>query len=243
LQFDVIDTGIGMSEEQLGQLFQSFSQADSSTTRRFGGTGLGLAISRRLAEFLGGTISVTSGLGEGSTFRLTIAARSADKQPEGVGSGQGPIQHSVVPSLGPGAQPLAGCRLLLAEDSPDNQRLISHVLRKAGAEVAVADNGQVACDAILGARDAGRSFDVVLMDMQMPVLDGYEAVDRLRQAGYNRPIIALTAHSMGSDRKKCLDAGCDEFDTKPINRTRLITLIGTCLGRPSLPAKTPAPGH
>src|SRR5262249_26394115 len=117
--------------------------------------------------------------------------------------------------------------ILLAEDSPDNQILIGHVLRRAGAEVTIVGNGKLACDATLAAQADNRPFDLVLMDMQMPIVDGYEAASRLRQAGYQRPIRALTAHSMGSDRKKCLDAGCDDFETKPIHRMRLLSLIGS----------------
>jgi CheY-like chemotaxis protein len=122
-----------------------------------------------------------------------------------------------------------GSRILLAEDGPDNQRLITVILQKAGAEVTVAANGQIACDLALAARNMGTPFDVVLMDMQMPILDGYEATRKLRAAGYAGPIIALTAHAMKSDRNKCVEAGCDDYTTKPIDRAHMISLIARAL--------------
>ncbi len=225
IQFDVIDTGLGMSEEQVGRLFRAFSQADSSTTRKFGGTGLGLNISKRLAEMLGGGIAVESKPGEGSVFRVTVATGTLD----GVRMVNGPSVLTIAqpdPSAAPsGEVARLDCRILLAEDGPDNQRLISHVLKKAGADVTVTENGERAVDAALAARDQGDPFEIILMDMQMPVMDGYEATELLRQRGYTGPIIALTAHAMASDRQHCLDAGCDDYATKPINRQKLIQVI------------------
>jgi CheY-like chemotaxis protein len=129
---------------------------------------------------------------------------------------------------------LDGC-ILLAEDGPDNQRLIAHILRKAGAEVAVAENGQVAFDLALAAWQAGNPFDVILMDMQMPVMDGYQATQELRRAGYGGPIIALTAHAMMEDRQRCLDAGCNDYTTKPINRAVLLECVAKYLAREPVP--------
>jgi signal transduction histidine kinase/ActR/RegA family two-component response regulator len=225
LQIDVVDTGIGMTPDQMSRLFQPFTQADSSTTRRFGGSGLGLAISHRLAEMLGGTITASSVCGAGSTFQLLLPtpAVAADGSGDSSRSSDSALRRQ---QKEPNRQPLTGRRLLLAEDAPDNQRLIMYVLRKAGADVTLAENGAVACELSLAAQHEGKPFDVVLMDMQMPIVDGYQAVKQLRQAGYHEPIIALTAHSMGSDRQVCLDAGCDDFATKPIDRARLISLIG-----------------
>jgi signal transduction histidine kinase/DNA-binding NarL/FixJ family response regulator len=224
LIFDVIDTGIGLTSDQQKVLFQPFSQADPSHTRRFGGTGLGLSISRRLAHALGGGISLRSEYGIGSTFTVDI-----DPGPiEGV-----PLVHSFnerEESSNDAALPSAGIRLdglsvLLAEDGADNQRLINFHLSKAGATVNIVENGQLACDAIAKANAAGTPFDVVLMDMQMPILDGYSAASLLRQQGYGRPIIALTAHAMHGDREKCVRAGCDDYATKPLDKSLLLSMV------------------
>jgi PAS domain S-box-containing protein len=226
LRFDVVDTGIGMGERQLAQLFQPFVQADTSTTRRFGGTGLGLTIARRLAGLLGGDVSVESSPGQGSRFSVTIATGPLDGVPL-LPDPAGALVAKPEPAAGTPADDAAAltCRILLAEDGQDNQRLIAFVLRRAGAEVALVDNGQLAVDQALAAHATGRPFDLILMDMQMPVLDGYEATALLRQRGYTGPIIALTAHAMAGDRQKCLDAGCDDYATKPIDRQRLIQTI------------------
>jgi CheY-like chemotaxis protein len=226
LQFDVVDTGIGMSQEQMDRLFNAFTQADTSTTRRFGGTGLGLNISRRLSHMLGGDVTVTSRPGQGSTFRLTLSAgnltgvRMIDSQ----GAAPADALTATAPPIDPNAIQLRG-RVLLAEDGPDNQRLISFILAKAGLDVTVANNGKVAVELALDALDTGEPMDVILMDMQMPVMDGYEATSVLRRRAYNGPIIALTAHAMAGDREKCEAAGCDGFATKPIDRASLLKLI------------------
>ncbi len=231
IQFDVIDTGIGMSPAQIANVFRPFAQADSSITRRFGGTGLGLVISKRLAEMLGGWIRCESTPGEGSTFRVTISTGPLD----GVPMLDGPPQEAPVAAAGssPAAlPPRLDCRILLAEDGPDNQRLISFVLKKAGAQVSVVENGLLGVEAALAARDQGRPFDVILMDMQMPVLDGYAATRMLRGKGYRGPILALTAHAMASDRQKCLDAGCDDYIGKPIDRRSLVETIARYAAEP-----------
>jgi len=225
IQFDIVDSGIGMTEQQVGELFHAFTQADTSTTRKFGGTGLGLSITKRLAEMLGGDVTVYSKPGEGSTFRLRVTTGSLD----GVKMLDDPataaiVQSETTASTNPDADEL-DCSVLLAEDGPDNQRLITYVLKKAGAEVTVVESGKLAMEAALTARDKGSPFDVILMDMQMPIMDGYEATGQLRQKGYAGPIIALTAHAMADDRQKCLDAGCDDYAPKPINREELIETI------------------
>jgi CheY-like chemotaxis protein len=234
LKFDIIDTGIGMSPEQLSVLFSPFSQADGSVTRKFGGTGLGLAISRRLAFLLGGDVSVHSAPGRGSTVSVTVDSGPLDGV-RMVGAAHGQLgDEPCEVSVPPQALPRLCGRILLAEDGPDNQRLIGFLLRKAGAEVAIADNGQRALDMVLEARDAGRSFDVILMDVQMPVMDGYEATRRLRLAGIPAPIVALTAHALTDDRDKCLAAGCDDYVTKPVQRASLLATIARYLsGEPT----------
>ena len=232
MRFDIVDTGIGITEEQAARLFEAFSQADTSTSRQFGGTGLGLVISKRLAQLLGGdVVLVESQPGLGTRFRATVATGPL----EGVRMIEGGSIEEAVAAQGPataGSPPpaaetksLEGLRILLAEDGPDNQRLIAHILKKAGAAVTVVEDGQLAVEAALAARDSGQTFDVVLMDMQMPVLDGYEATGLLREKGYAGPIVALTAHAMEQDRQKCLDAGCDDYASKPIDRAKLIEAI------------------
>ncbi|MBU0639766.1 MAG: PAS domain S-box protein [Planctomycetes bacterium] len=234
LQIDVIDSGIGLSAEQMSGLFQAFTQADSTTTRRYGGTGLGLAISKRLASLLGGDICVHSRPGAGSTFRVTIATGSL----RGVRIVDRPAEAALdgpeADVAGDPALPALAGHILLAEDGPDNQRLISHILERAGAQVTVVENGALAVDAALAARHTGQPYDVILMDMQMPVMDGYQATRLLRQRGYSGTIIALTAHAMASDRERCLQVGCDDYETKPISRKKLIGVVRAHLSRASV---------
>ena len=225
LYFEVHDTGIGMTDEQLGRLFQPFQQSDDSMARRFGGTGLGLAICQRLVKLLGGEISVTSRPGAGTKFVFTIAAEKSTASL----AGPSPAEDAV------GRCSLQGLRILFAEDGPDNQRLISFLLRRSGAEVVIVADGQTACDEAWAAWRGSEPFDVILMDMQMPVLDGYEAARRLRNSGYPLPIVALTAHAMVEDRQICLDAGCNGFATKPIEFPKLVAAI--------LDQIRPQPGH
>lgn len=226
LRFDVIDTGIGMDSEQVSRLFRPFAQADSSMARRFGGTGLGLSISRRLAQMLGGTVSVTSQPNQGSTFRVVIpvevsASSGRVEQPnDAVVTGL----HDAVARPSSESQSL-NCRVLLAEDGPDNQRLISFVLKRMGCTVVIADNGRIAIEYVRQAMDSDDPFDVVLMDMQMPVMDGYTATRGLRNLGYTGPIVALTAHAMSGDRDKCLACGCTDYTVKPIDRAHLLKII------------------
>ena len=232
VEFEVADTGIGMSPEQLASLYHPFVQADSSTTRRFGGTGLGLAISRRCVDMLGGAISVRSAPGAGTTFTVRLDAgdltgvqpaslRQAQVAEPGTGAPAGAGSLRLPAAV---RQPLTGVRVLLAEDGIDNQRLIRFHLERAGARIDIVDNGAKALERIAEGSRLDR-YDVILMDMQMPVMDGYEAVRRLVAAGERTPVIALTAHGMVGDREKCLDAGCTEYLCKPVDARGLVSAI------------------
>jgi PAS domain S-box-containing protein len=241
LQVEVIDTGMGMSEEQLAVLFEPFRQVDMSAARRFGGTGLGLSISKRLAAMLDGEISVTSRPGAGSTFRVTVGTGSL----EGIrllGPAEGLGRECPADLPGPVAALRLRGRILLAEDGPDNRRLISFILKRAGLDLEMVEDGSQAVETALRADREGCPFDLILMDMQMPVLDGYGAVRQLRRAGYIRPIIALTAHAMASDRDKCLACGCNGFASKPVDRQELFRLIGTFVRPDPVPEAAPARG-
>jgi PAS domain S-box-containing protein len=231
LSFDIVDTGVGVSEAQAKRLFQPFTQADISMTRRYGGTGLGLAISRELAVMLGGDIVlVRSAPNEGAHFRITIDPGAL----QGVALLERPDLRSGADGSGasPDAdQPALDCRVLVAEDGRDNQILVRHILRRAGAAVDFADNGQVAVETALQAQAHGEAYDVILMDMQMPVMDGYQATAELRARGYQGKIIALTANAMEGVEDLCLDAGCDDYATKPIDRSALLGKLRAHLAR------------
>jgi len=190
-----------------------------------------LTISKRLAQMLGGDVTlVETRPGAGTRFRVTVAAgpldgvRLIDAQSPATALAAKHVVALPVTEKGD-APALQGCRILLAEDGVDNQRLISFILKKAGADATLAENGKIALDAVLAAARAGQPFDVVLMDMQMHVMDGYEATRQLRARGCVQPIIALTAHAMEQDRQKCLDAGCDDYASKPVNRPALLEKI------------------
>ncbi len=235
VKIEVVDTGIGIREEVLPQLFQSFNQGDISP--KLGGTGLGLAISRHIAEMLGGELTVQSTFGKGSTFTLTISTGDL----KGVKMLPHPAEvvedyHSQY-DLSTNKE-LSGVRVLLAEDSLDNQEFIRIMLSKAGAEVEVAENGRIAVD-----KAFSESFDVILMDMNMPEMDGYEATNILRSKGYDRPILALTANAMSDDKERCLAIGCNEHLSKPIDRGLTIQTIARYAGKvvPESPLTMPLP--
>jgi CheY-like chemotaxis protein len=242
LRFEVVDTGIGFTPEQGASLFDAFQQADSSTTRKFGGTGLGLSISKRLAEMLGGDITWRSEPGQGSAFTATISAEPAQMPaeplpaerpkstlPTPLPTTKPPAEASVEPPSN-APLPLRGVRILLAEDGPDNQRLISHHLRKAGAEVRIVNNGKLAIEALSedgtveGRLMDSLPVDVILTDMQMPEMDGYLATQVLREKGCTLPIVALTAHTMSGDAERCLAVGCDAYAAKPVDRIELVEI-------------------
>ncbi len=240
LQCDVIDTGIGISKSQLARLFRAFSQADTSSSRRFGGTGLGLTISRRLARLLGGDVTAQSEPGKGSRFSVTVSTGPLDGIPFVEHLGPSLATPIATPTRRDPLPETLRANVLLAEDGPDNQRLISTLLTKAGAAVTVVPNGEHAVETALLTRDRNEVFDVILMDMQMPIMDGYEATRRLRAAQWTGPIIALTANAMSGDREKCLAAGCDDFLTKPIKRTTLLEGIARHLADKRLECGDPA---
>jgi PAS domain S-box-containing protein len=216
---DVIDTGIGIPEGTREKIFDPFVQADTSVTRKFGGTGLGLAISRRFAEALGGELTVQSELGKGSTFTFTIDPGPLD--------GVRTIQASEIKQTTrqPGVAntitgQLPGVRVLVVDDGDSNRKLISLVLGRAGAVVQGARHGKEAVDIV-----SRSPVDLVLMDMQMPVMDGYTATRLLREKGFQAPIIALTADAMKGTEGKCRDAGCTGFLTKPIDMDKLVNSL------------------
>ena len=225
------DSGIGITEQQADKIFEPYVQADRSTTRRFGGTGLGLPLSLRIAELLGGDITLESEDGRGSTFTLVfpIVAPPEGELPDALSATEAAETFACAetdPSQSPTALPThLNCKILLAEDTPTNQMLIKRIMVMAGADVEVAENGQIAVDMAILARNSGTPFDLVLMDMQMPVLDGYQATQTLRDLEFDLPIIALTAHAMSGERDKCLAAGCDDYATKPIDRPKLLDMI------------------
>jgi PAS domain S-box-containing protein len=212
IYFKVIDTGIGMSQEQIARLFNPFEQADSSTTRKYGGSGLGLAISRSLAQMMGGEIAVESAPGAGSAFTLRLP----------------------LPAVAPGIEAYTGktdetgprltqLRVLAAEDVEVNQMILEDMLVHEGAHVVFADNGQQALERL---EEAGvTAFDVVLMDVQMPVMDGHEATRRIRKMAPELPVIGLTAHALAEERRKCLAVGMVDCATKPIDIDTVVNII------------------
>ena len=217
LEFEVRDTGRGISHEQETNLFQPFSQADASITRKYGGTGLGLVLTRSLCEAMGGDfILATSALDKGSVFRARVAivANPSAEFVTELGFEVVPVRS--VEQIGQ----LSGVRVLLVEDSPDNQALLSIYLRKAGARIDIAENGLRGYSMAMTG-----DYDVVLMDVQMPVMDGISAVKRLRAEGFLNTVIALTAHAMKEERLRCLDAGFTDFLSKPVSRNELIDKI------------------
>jgi signal transduction histidine kinase/DNA-binding response OmpR family regulator len=211
IEFRVADTGIGMAPDVLARLFQPFEQADGSTTRRFGGTGLGLAISRDLARLMGGELSAHSRPGEGSLFTLSLPLPAADA----VDSGFAPLSE-------PG-QRLSGLRLLAAEDVEVNRYVLRELLETEGASVTFAENGREAVDLL--AQAGPTAFDAVLMDVQMPVMDGIEAMRHMRALAPALPVIGLTAHAMPEERARCLAAGMVEHVAKPIDLDTLVAAV------------------
>ncbi len=237
LRIAISDSGIGMTPEQLKKIFSPFVQADSSVTRKFGGTGLGLAISKRIVASLGGQIAVTSEEGVGSVFTFSIdigdisneecitfeAFKKATRQSR---------------KTARGLLRLPPCDIMVVDDGQANRRLIKLILQKAGCRVVEAENGQIGYDKAIGGK-----FDIVLMDIQMPVLDGYQATRKLRDNGYTKPVLALTANAMTGDQEKCADAGCDGFLAKPVDIDKLIATIAEFLPASMMDGFDPTPSN
>lgn len=224
LQFEVRDTGIGIPAEKLESIFRPFVQADTSVTRKYGGTGLGLAISYRIAKSLGGDLSVESNVGHGSAFTATVEA--GDLTGVTVTARPPVAITGDVGRQAPSGALLENLKILLVDDGETNRKLISLFLTRSGAAVELAENGALALHAAEKTR-----FDAVLMDMQMPVMDGYTATVRLREKGYSGPIIALTAHAMKGDREKCESAGCSGYLAKPVNMDELVRTVLEAVGQ------------
>ena len=236
LCFRIVDSGVGMSPEQLELVrqFDAFNQADSTTTRMYGGTGLGLKISAELTKLLGGTLTLDSRLGKGTvaTLRVPTGGHAAECLISPTDINLPTKSHNIQKRQSTNAETkplvadnskLQSINVLLAEDGLDNQRLITHILKSHGANVTIASNGQEALDQI--EKHGFEAFDVVLMDIQMPHVDGYEATRRLRAKGYTRPILALTAHAMQNSRVKAINAGCYDYLTKPIDKHALVAAV------------------
>ena len=218
LLFSVTDTGVGIAPEQLKRVFTAFEQADSSTTRKFGGTGLGLSISSQLAELMGGSITATSEIGAGSCFKLDLPLVLAAVETRDPGTTE-PMMLTV--DIGP--NPLRGLRILITDDVDINREILQDMLSHAGAEVMASDSG---AQAVARLREAGpEGFDLVLMDIQMPDMDGYEATRRIHQLAPKLKVIALTAHALPEQRRRCLAAGMVAHVTKPIDQAELIQVL------------------
>ena len=227
MHFTVKDSGIGISEDEQTQIFSPFKQAKSNTTRKYGGTGLGLAITKTLAELLGGDVSLLSTPEFGSLFTITINAgplnmmnfydnpqREMDIMAH---------KNDYLTSNHDQYQ----CKTLLVEDGEDNQNLIKYNLSRMGVAADVASDGQEGYDKVSSAWQSGEPYDLVLCDMQMPIMDGYTMVSKLRDDGYDKSIVALTAHAMTGDREKCIDAGCDDYAAKPLQLKLLRKIVST----------------
>ncbi len=221
LRIDVIDSGIGISEKQLQKLFLPFSQGDGNVNREFGGTGLGLAISKRLTEMLGGNIVVESALGKGSRFTVNIDTGSVTDV--ALVDSIKALNPSTVNDRAHDVE--LNCHVLVVDDRRDIRFLSKRFLTSAGATVTEAEDGEIAVAKVAQSITDGEVYDLILLDMQMPRLDGYETAKSLRQLGYSKPIVALTADAMQGDMSRCIESGCNDYLSKPIDRVQLLELV------------------
>lgn len=234
MEIEVSDTGPGIDADKLATIFDKFTQADGSITRKYGGTGLGLAIIKRLAELQGGAVRVESKVGKGSTFAVKLPYEAV--------SGVVLSPESSVVAV-PEAAELSAARLLLVEDNLVNQKVVMAILRKKGYQLEVASNGREALTKLETSARSGQEYDLVLMDVQMPVLDGLETTRVIRRNAHwnNLPIIAMTAHAMNGDRERCIQAGMDSYISKPVQATHLVATIEEfLLGRARVQRPAPA---
>lgn len=219
LRFHVMDTGIGISEVDCDHIFEPFHQADETSTREFGGVGLGLSVVRQIADAFQGTVKVQSTPGIGSHFTLTIPAQLVDQTEQ-------PDEELLEPDACEVMESTSIPKIILvAEDSEDYQRLITFYLQKQDYEVICVGDGEQACETVLEKSKTGQNFNAILMDMNMPVMNGCQATKRLRSLDYNGPIIALTAQQDATQRDRCYEAGCDSFVAKPIDSKELLSEI------------------
>ncbi|MFI4874306.1 MAG: hybrid sensor histidine kinase/response regulator, partial [Blastopirellula sp. JB062] len=218
---DVIDSGIGIPPDRISSIFDPFVQVAEDVRRRQPGVGLGLPISREIALLLGGDLTVESQYGAGSQFRLRLPVIVAEEE-----RAPAPVPVSVQETN------WQACRILVAEDTPANQFLIRRMLERTQAQLSFVTNGQEAVDAFLAAQESARGYQLILMDMQMPVMDGYAAVRKIRELGHRIPIVAITASAMAGDRQRCEAAGCDEYVSKPFDRSELTSKIAAQLFAP-----------
>ena len=217
LRFDVEDTGIGIPSDKLDLIFAAFTQAEAATTRQYGGTGLGLAITKRLAQLLGGDLAVHSAVGKGSVFTLSIPACTST---ESSGPAESEVKTSDHTEETGSHEPYLSGRVLICEDNRDNQALIAHLLNKLGVSWDLVENGQ---DAVAKALET--PYGLILMDIQLPGMSGFEATRQLRDKGYDIPIAALTANALAEDKQRCMDAGCTNYLSKPIRVPDLIAVL------------------
>ena len=235
----VIDSGKGLTSEEIKWVFEPFHKANATADRKRITTDLGLAISKRLAQLLEGVLIVDSRPGKGTTLTVSIGTGPLDKVSMIEDPSQISIRKTLRKTMASDAPTELNCRVLLAEDTPDIQRLIAAQLEDCGAEVSVVDNGQLAVEQAWAAQHDGCPYDVILMDMQMPVMDGFEATERLRLEGYTGQIIALTVRSMRWHRSECLKSGCNHFLSKPIDPKRLISLVAESLAAAGSSKRSP----